>query len=57
MQANNTHQVAATTLASKFRSKREIYQMLTVEARIYCAPFNAVTIYWLRDIASGRKRQ
>ena len=48
--------VLAGELAAKANSKYEIYVLLSIEAKI-CLPKNQhVTIYFLRDIISGKKK-
>ena len=38
--------MAAPEFAAKFRSKREIYTFLTLDANAYMPPINNVTIYF-----------
>ena len=49
-------QVTAAAFAAKFRSKREIFTFLTVEFKAYLCPFECLTIYFLRDLATSRKK-
>ena len=42
--------------SAKFRSKYEVYQFLTIDALAYLPPPQAVTIYFLKDLVSGKKR-
>ena len=42
--------------ASKFKSKREIYTFLTVDGKAYLPPHDNVTIYFLKDLMSGKKK-
>ena len=44
--------VTSTSFAAKYRSKREVYNFLTVDVGAYMPDFNTVTIYFLRDIVS-----
>ena len=48
--------VTVATFAAKFRSKREIYQFLTLDVRAYLPPVHTVTVYYLKDIVSGSKK-
>ena len=48
--------ISAQAFAAKFKSKREIYQLLTVDAKAYLPPYDAVTIYFLKDLISGEKK-
>ena len=53
--ANKTA-VTASTFASKFRSKREIYVFLTVDVRAYLCNCDNLTIYFLKDLVSGKRK-
>ena len=44
-----------TTFASKFGTKGEIYRFLTVEAGVYLPHYQTVTIWHMKDLASGDK--
>ena len=57
MEANNVRQVAASQLASKFKSKKEVWHLLTADATIYLCDYRCLTIYYLADIAAGRRKQ
>ena len=48
--------VTASTFASKFRSKREIYVFLTVDVKAYLCACDNLTIYFLKDLISGAKK-
>jgi len=58
MQANNAQkpQVTAAAFSAKFRSKREIYTFLTVDAKAYLCNCDNLTIYFLKDIVSGKRK-
>ena len=51
-----SQQISAQAFAAKFKSKREVYQLLTVDAKAYLPPYDCVTIYFLRDLISGKKK-
>ena len=53
--ANKTA-VTASTFASKFRSKREIYVFLTVDVKAYLCHCDNLTIYFLKDLVMGKKK-
>jgi len=57
MQAKNANKTAITAAAfsSKFRSKREIYVFLTVDVRAYLPNCDNLTIYFLKDLVSGKR--
>ena len=59
MQARNQAQLSVTAAAfgSKFRSKREIYQFFSIDVRAYLPDCDHVTIYFLKDLLTGKKRQ
>ena len=48
--------VTAAVFSSKFRSKREIYVFLTVDAKAYLPNCDNLTIYFLKDIVMGRRK-
>ena len=49
--------MTAAAFGAKFRSKREIYQFLTMDVKAYLPDCDNVTIYFLKDIMHGKKRQ
>ena len=49
-------QINVSSFAAKFKSKADVYHMLTVEAGKYLPSIDCCTIYWLKDIASGAKK-
>jgi hypothetical protein len=49
-------QISATAFAAKFKSKREVYQLLTVDAQAYLPSYDSITVYFLRDLISGTKK-
>ena len=49
-------QIQAQAFASKFKSKREIYLLLTVDAKAYMPPYETITIYFLKDLIAGNKK-
>ena len=52
----NNQVISAQAFAAKFKSKREIYQLLTVDAGAYLPAYDTITIYFLKDIISGEKK-
>ena len=58
MQAKNPTKttVTAAAFSSKFRSKKEIYVFLTVDVRAYLCNSNNLTIYFLKDLVSGKRK-
>ena len=53
---NVKQNVTAATFASKFRSKREIYVFLTVDVKAYLCNCDNLTIYFLKDLISGKRK-
>ena len=51
-----TRKVIATEFGSKFKSKREIYVFLTVDVKAYLLNCDNLTIYFLKDLISGKKK-
>jgi hypothetical protein len=49
-------QIKAAEFAAKYKSKREIYSFLTVDAGAYLPAYDTVTIYFLKDMLSGVKK-
>ncbi len=58
MQNRVSNKTAVTTsaFASKFRSKREIYAFLTVDANAYLCACDNLTIYFLKDLVMGKRK-
>ena len=54
---NQQQAVTVAAFAAKFRSKREIYQFLTIDVRAYLPPPNTLTVYFLKDLVSGAKKR
>ena len=48
--------VLANEFASKYSSKREVYQFLAGQVRAYLAGYDSVSVYFLRAIAIGEKK-
>ena len=54
--ANNNRNVkiSAMAFAAKYKSKKEIYYLLTVDANAFLPSYETITIYYLKDIISGK---
>jgi hypothetical protein len=52
----NGQRVPAQTFAAKFKSKKEIFNFLTIDGKAYLPPYETITIYHMRDIVSGEKK-
>ncbi len=48
--------VNAAEFAAKYRSKPECYSFLTVKVKAYLPSVDTVTLYFLRDLISGKSK-
>ena len=48
--------VTTSEFSAKFRSKNEVYTFLAVDADAYLPPTECVTIYFLKELVSGKKK-
>lgn len=53
---NDGPKLSAASMSAKYNSKRDIYYFLTVDVAAYLPCLECVTIYFLRDIISGKKK-
>ena len=53
---NPSTQISSKEFAAKYQSKREIYNFLAADVGVYLPPYDNVTIYFLKDIMSGKKQ-
>jgi hypothetical protein len=53
---DNNVNISAKEFESKYKSKREIFTFLTVDAGAYLPAYDTVTIYFLKDIINGAKK-
>jgi hypothetical protein len=51
----NVH-ISYKEFEAKYKSKREIFTFLTVECGAFLPAYDTVTIYFLKDLLSGRKK-
>ena len=49
-------QISAIEFASKYKSKREVYNFLTLEVKAYLPNYDTITIYFLKDLIYGKKK-
>jgi len=49
-------QITSAEFASKFNSKRECYTFLTLSVKAYMPDYRTITIYFLKDLISGKKK-
>ena len=52
----NAVKVSSKEFASKFTSKREVYNFLTIDGGAYLPAYDTVTIYFLKDLIAGVKK-
>ena len=50
-------QVNVQSFMAKYKSKRECYNFLTVQVEVYLPAYETVTIYFLKDLISGKKKR
>ena len=55
MNNDDTRVMNVKNFAAKFATKGEIYRFLTVEAKVYLPDYRTVTIWHMKDLASGDK--
>ena len=48
--------VLANSFAAKCSTKGEVWRFLSTEAKIYLPPYTTVTIWHMKDLASGSKK-
>ena len=48
--------INAAAFAAKAKSKREIYAILTIDCKAYLPKLEVITIYFLKDLLSGKKK-
>ena len=48
--------MTVSNFGAKFGTKGEVYRFLTVEAKVYLPDFRTVTIWHMKDLASGTKQ-
>ena len=54
--ASMKQSVTSATFSSKFRSKREIYVFLTVDVRAYLPNYDNLTVYFCKDLVTGKRK-
>lgn len=54
--ASNTETVISSTFSAKFATKGEIWRFLATDCTVYLPSFKTVTIWHLKDLASGIKK-
>ena len=55
-QAQANQRITATAFASKFKSKREVFNFLTIDCKALLPAYHTLTVYFLRDLLSGTKK-
>jgi hypothetical protein len=49
-------EISSKIFSSKFRSKAECYKFLAIEAGAYLPHQNNITLYFMKDLISGKKK-
>ena len=49
-------QIVATAWSSKYASKREQFDFLTTKVKAWLSSYDTVTVYFLKDLISGKKK-
>ena len=47
--------IPASEWQSKYKSKREQFEFLTVQCKAYLSSYETVTIYFCKDLITGKK--
>ena len=47
--------MTVSNFGAKFGTKGEVFRFLTVEAKVFLPDFRTVTIWHMKDLASGEK--
>ena len=53
---NAPTKVLASAFAAKYSSKRECFNFLSVDCKAYLCSHDTLTVYFLRDLISGKKK-
>ena len=53
---NGAQRINAATFAAKFKSKKECWNFLAIEAGGYLPPYSSITIFHMKQIISGKKK-
>ena len=53
---SKTVKVSSKEFAAKYKSKRETYNFLACDVGAYLPPYENVTIYFLKELMSGKKK-
>jgi hypothetical protein len=48
--------VTTKEFTSKFKSKNEVYSLMSIDVGAYLPPPECVTIYFLKDLSEGKKK-
>jgi hypothetical protein len=54
--AQEKQNIVSQSFSAKFGTKGEVWRFLASEAKIYVPHYTQVTIWHLKDLASGKKR-
>jgi len=48
--------ITAAEFRAKYNSKKECFNFLSVDCKAYLSSYETVTIYFLKDLVSGKKK-
>ena len=54
--AGQASKISSKEFAAKYNSKREIYNFLACDVGVFLPPYDNVTVYFLKDLMSGKKK-
>ena len=54
-QQPRVQKISVKEFAAKYNTKREVYKFLVVDGARYCPPIDTVSIWHLKEMASGKK--
>lgn len=53
--SSNVEKVNLHELTSRFRSKKELYNFLSLDCKAFLPKIDATNVYFLKDIITGKK--
>lgn len=57
IQAPATVKISTKEFAAKYKSKREVFNFLSVDMGVYVPPYEQVSIYHLKDLLTSKKKR
>ena len=53
---NEIVQISSKEFAAKYRSKREVYNLLAVDVGYYLPSYEQISIYFFKDVVARKKK-